>query len=155
MADLDDLANDMDALVKRLGVFSDQIVKDAAMTILIDLVQSTPADVGSAITNWQLTLDAPAERELAAYVPSLRGRTVKGLWEHRIDPAITAQANIPPTVDAAKGILVNREPGQFVFITNNLPYIRKLNDGSSDQAPAGFVDRAIILGNQVIAKAQL
>lgn len=33
--------------------------------------------------------------------------------------------------------------GQTVFVSNNLPYIRRLNDGWSSQAPAGFVEAAI------------
>jgi len=30
-----------------------------------------------------------------------------------------------------------------IFISNNLPYIRRLNEGHSQQAPAGFVDDAV------------
>lgn len=33
-----------------------------------------------------------------------------------------------------------------IYISNNLPYIRPLNDGHSTQAPAGFVDAAIQRG---------
>ena|ERR1035437_484490 len=155
MANLNDLANDMDKLLVRLDSFAKQTVKDAALSIMSDLVQVTPVDVGTALSNWQLTLDTPAEHVLTAYEPALRGRNVKGVWTHRVDPALTAQANVAPTLDAAKVVLAERQKGQLVFITNNLPYIRKLNDGSSDQAPAGFVDRAVILGNQVVQAAKL
>lgn len=34
--------------------------------------------------------------------------------------------------------------GQTVHITNNVPYIARLNNGYSNQTPAGFVDRAIL-----------
>ena len=30
-----------------------------------------------------------------------------------------------------------------VFVSNNVPYILKLNDGHSQQAPAGFIQTAI------------
>jgi hypothetical protein len=33
-----------------------------------------------------------------------------------------------------------------VFVTNNVPYILRLNAGSSAQAPAGFVDKAVATG---------
>ena len=29
------------------------------------------------------------------------------------------------------------------FISNNVPYIRRLNDGHSKQAPVGFIQRAV------------
>ena len=31
-----------------------------------------------------------------------------------------------------------------VFVTNNVPYGRELNDGHSRQEPAGFVQRSIV-----------
>lgn len=33
--------------------------------------------------------------------------------------------------------------GKSIFITNNLPYARRLNEGWSDQAPASFVEASI------------
>jgi hypothetical protein len=35
------------------------------------------------------------------------------------------------------------QPGDPIYIANNVPYIQRLNDGSSKQAPAGFVEDAI------------
>ena len=32
---------------------------------------------------------------------------------------------------------------QTIFISNNVPYIRRLNEGHSKQAPAGFVEDAV------------
>jgi hypothetical protein len=155
MANLDNLADDMIRLSVRIDSFAKQTVQDVSLSILSDLVQVTPADVGTALSNWQLTLDAPAEHVLTAYVSSPRGKMVKGIWTHKVDPVLTAQANVAPTLDAAKVILAGRQKGQLVFITNNLPYIRTLDGGSSEQAPVGFVDRAVILGNQAVQAAKL
>ena len=155
MATLTDLANEMEALAKRIGNAANQAAKDVATTVLTDLVQVTPADVGTAISNWRITIDSPAVGILGAYVPSPRGRTKNGDWVHAVDPIITAQANVPPTLQHAQAVLSGKSPGQVIFITNNLPYIETLNNGSSEQAPAGYVDRAVILGGQAVSKVKI
>lgn len=155
MATLDNLADDMIKLSARIDSFAAQTVQDVSLSILSDLVQVTPVDVGTALSNWQLTLDAPAEHVLTAYEPAPRGKMVKNVWTHKVDPVLTAQANVAPTMDAAKVVLAGRQKGQLVFITNNLPYIRTLDGGSSEQTPLGFVDRAIVLGNQAVKAAKL
>jgi hypothetical protein len=43
-----------------------------------------------------------------------------------------------------------KKPGMPIYITNNAPYIRALNDGSSMQEPAGFVERAVLIGRRVV-----
>jgi hypothetical protein len=42
-----------------------------------------------------------------------------------------------------------------VYISNNLPYIDRLNKGHSKQAPAGFIESAINAGLTAIRKARL
>lgn len=155
MRDLYDLATQMHTLVKRIGTFSNETSKDVALTILSDLVQVTPVDVGDALANWQVTLDNPALLPIPAYAPSPKGRVIAGTWVHKVDPAITAQANITPTLAAANAALAPKQPGQSIFIANNVPYIEDLNTGTSTQAPSGFVDRAILLGNGAIKRAKL
>jgi hypothetical protein len=39
---------------------------------------------------------------------------------------------------------------QPVFVSNNVPYIMTLNDGSSKQAPAGFVELAVAKAEQTM-----
>src|SRR5690349_17725147 len=112
MNSLLDLANDLDKVVERVEGVSKQVVNDVALSVLNDLLQSTPADVGTALSNWQLTLDAPAGEVLPALVPSPKGRMVKGVWTHMVDPVLTAQANIPLVLDAAKLALNGRVVGQ-------------------------------------------
>ncbi len=155
MATLEDLAKQMETLADRLKLFAKRTADDVALSILNDLVQVTPVDVGTALSNWQLTLDSPALGVLPAFVPSPRGSVKQGKWTHVIDPIVTAQNNLPRVLQEANLVLAGRIPGQPIFITNNLPYIQRLNDGDSTQAPAGFVDRAIILGRQAVERAKL
>lgn len=155
MADLLDLANDMSLLSGRIDAFRKQTTEDVALTILSDLVQVTPVDTGTALSNWLLTVGAPAAALVPAHFPSPKGRVKRGVWEHAVDPVATAQANVTPTMDAAKAVLATKQPGQTIFITNGVSYISELDQGSSVQAPSGFVDRAIILGEDVIKHARL
>jgi len=42
--------------------------------------------------------------------------------------------------------------GQRIWISNNLDYIQRLNEGHSTQAPAGFVEAAIQVGTRTVLK---
>lgn len=76
----------------------------------------TPVDTGHARGNWILSVGAPALGELPG-----RG---------------SADGN-------AASILAWTLHDGPIYINNNTPYILRLNDGWSDQAPAGFIERAI------------
>lgn len=149
---LTDLANSIEAFSDALPTVISTKAVQVAETIVDDLAAVTPADTGAALSNWQVTLDSPAESPVEPYTPSPRGRMVNGQWTHTVAPDITRAANAPATIDAAKIHLQSRIPGQLIFITNVLPYVEILDQGSSDQAPAGFVDRAVILARETVDK---
>lgn len=156
MPDLHDLADAMGLLANKIGGFANSVCQDMASTILKDLTEVTPVDTGTALSNWIVTLDAPAlALQFTAYVPSPKGRMKGGVWVHAVDPVATAQANAPQTLQAGLAVIATKLPGQSIFITNSLDYIATLDAGSSSQAPAGFVDRAVILGEQVVKNARL
>lgn len=152
MADLGDLADFMDNVAA--GDAQAQLANAYAIAvadaILVDLSYETPADTGLAISNWQVTLDAPALSLVPAFAPSPKGHTRKGLWEHKVPPTLTQLANAPLTLDAGRIVLRAKQPGHPIFITNNLEYIQELNSGTSLQSPAGFVERAEILAAQIV-----
>jgi hypothetical protein len=56
------------------------------------------------------------------------------------------------TIEQALSAIAARAPGQPIFITNVLPYAELLDQGSSEQAPAGFVDRAVVLARESVDK---
>jgi hypothetical protein len=153
MADLLDLALFTDQLANKLGGAASAVAKDVATTVLTDLIQVTPVDTATALSNWRVTLNTPASGVIPAYNPSPRGRIKDGVWVHTVDPVLTAQANAQPTFDAGDSVIKSKQPGQDIFITNNVPYVPELDRGSSTQSPAGFVDRAVILGDAVRNRA--
>lgn len=149
-----DLATSMETLKAGLPTRGSQLAKAVATAIEKDLTQVTPADVGDAISNWQVTLNEPAIGTVSAFSPSPRGRMIQGKWTHAVDPAITRSNNAPAAQAAALAVIEAKQPGESIFITNSLPYIKKLDSGSSDQAPAGFFDRALIVGKVALEKAK-
>jgi hypothetical protein len=83
-----------------------------------DLVDSTPVDTGAARSNWTITPLRPS-----AFMNARDG----------------TQYPRPSEPDIAQH---SKTWGTW-FIVNNSPYITYLNDGSSKQAPAGWINAAI------------
>ena len=89
--------------------------------LVADPPTGTPIDTGFASNNWWFNIGSPA--------PSPRVPTAGGESRINSDTAVIA------------GITLN---GQPLHITNNAQYIGLLNDGSSNQTPQGFVERAVV-----------
>lgn len=99
--------------------------RKVATAVDASLVLSTPVDTGRARSNWQPELNKPAEGES--------------------DPMPASEA-----LARAEAVIQAAQPDDEIHLTNNLPYIGKLNEGWSAQAPANFVETAVIDGaNQV------
>lgn len=143
MADLKQLGRNARRRGKRVETQANIIVKKTALAIDAELVISTPVDEGRARSNWTLTLGMPTppDEVFEPYTPGEGGST--------------GAANAQAAMDQARTALSDRRTGQEVHITNNLPYIGKLNDGWSAQAPAGFVERAISAGSGAAAGERL
>lgn len=159
MADMNDLATFMDRLNSAsenyIGRFASDVAAAAALAIVTNLSEVTPVDVGEAVSNWQVALDAPIEEPRTAFSPSPKGKRVKGRWTHSVPTEATRSANAPSVLDAAQDVLSHKQPGQPIFISNNAEYIQELDNGSSDQQPLGFVERAILIGQAVVTSANV
>lgn len=136
-----DLANDLDKLNSRISESASKHAAETALAMVGELVYHTPVDTSKALSNWDLTLDAPANDPHGAYFKGEHGSTLS---------RSAAQA-----LAVAKQTLKAKKPGQVIFIANNLPYIRKLNDGTHSKQPGGFVERAKLVGEKMKAKFKL
>ena len=125
------------ALMKNVSV----LTRNTARAILNRLATSTPVDEGTAVSNWQVSLSGPQFSRLPAYFPGNAGST-KG--ENARAMLQAARAVIP-------GFYAGK--GETIYIGNPIPYIGKLNEGSSAQAPAGFVEAAILAGAEHVRSA--
>jgi len=107
----------------------DKITRAATLELFSSVIKSTPVDTGRARGNWQTAVGTPIEGEI-----------------DRIDQGGSAaiaevQAKTPEGA------------GQETFMTNNLPYIDSLENGSSKQAPAGMVRKNVARVQRIVNTA--
>lgn len=127
-------AKRMGLIASRVPRRADEIVRRAALAASSAVIIATPVDTGRARANWQVGIDKPVvtTRETMGVSPA---------------PAIAeAQARV-------KGYDGNVHSA--IYLTNNLPYIGRLNEGYSAQAPAGFVQAAIKMAIKSVQGARL
>lgn len=136
-----DLAISLERRVDKLDKQASDAAVQVTLTILGDLVYVTPVDTSQALSNWQVELNDPASDKIPPYYPGEQGSTQRA----------SAQA----TIQAARAVLRGKKPGDKIYLSNVLPYIRRLNDGYSAQAPAGFVERAALLGRKHAKKVKI
>lgn len=95
---------------------ANQFKRAVGLQLLAGVVQKTPVDTGRARANWQVSTGAPA------------GGLIEG-----VDPS-GGEA-----IARGAAALAQVQPGETIYISNNLPYILPLENGHSRQAPAGMV----------------
>ena len=131
--------------MKELGVQiekgSIELTKKVALAIDSAIVIATPVDEGRARSNWQVNLGTPAQGTREPYFPGEAGST-------------EAQ-NTQAAIDAGKAIINGYKGGTSINITSNLDYIEPLNKGHSAQAPEGFIEKAILVGQQAVANTRI
>ena len=99
----------MSQVVARANGHVDDRIRAATFGIFAGIRKDTPVDTGRARGNWQCTIGAP----------------FVGEDESGSDEQI--QQTIP------------RRAGSVVYLTNNVPYIQKLEYGYSTKSPNGMV----------------
>lgn len=100
------------------------VVRLISVNVTNDIVVSTPVDTGFAKANWVPSVGTPKSNVTGSRQSVSSGAQKAGLLRVR-----------------------GYRAGQGkVFIVNNVPYIGDLNQGSSAQAPAGFVQGGITRG---------
>lgn len=94
------------------------------------VVLQTPVDTGRARANWQVGLGAAVTEAT-----------------ERTDFGNVLQEN--------ERILDGVKSGQDVWLSNNVDYIGKLNEGHSKQANPGYIQAAVIVGVRAAQKIKL
>ena len=130
------VTNSMTKFNKALEEFTEHIAPEMLVTfqkrIVLELLRrvvlKTPVDTGRARGNWQVEVGTPPSGVLE--------RDAKGE---------DAEASDVSTADAGRVIadalakLGRLGFGEVVWVANNLEYVIFLEEGSSDQAPAGML----------------
>lgn len=87
------------------------LLRAVSLDVLARLVRKSPVDTGRFRNNWYTSTSRPALLTTA-------------------NTSNNAEARALPSIASIR-------PFGQLFITNNLPYARRIEDGSSQQAPAG------------------
>ncbi len=135
------LATRMEKMANEIEFKLSDVAVHVALYIVGDLAYKTPVDTSNALSNWQVTLSTPASSEISPYYAGSEGST--------------QLASASETFDVAYNVLASKKPGEAIYISNLADYINKLNEGSSAQRPAGFVERATAVGRLQINRTSL
>lgn len=117
------------------------LVQRVATKFLETVVDQTPVDSGKAITNWLVGVGYSPRGYYESLYPGTEGNT--------------ATANRRAAKSEGKAKIKSRTTGRTIYIANNAPYIQRLNDGYSAQAPAGFIEAARVEAEQIVSKTKL
>jgi len=131
VASLSQFSRRINAVATKVSANADKTVRRAALAADQAVVLGTPVDKGRARSNWLVDLDGPRRAQVEAAAPGAGGST----GGENATAAIAAAS--------AKIARYNGDINRSIVIHNNLPYIDALNKGSSQQAPAGFVEKAV------------
>lgn len=114
---------DVKAFAERAGEAADLVVRKICLDLFSDITNNTPVDTGRARANWFASIGTPTNITVA----------YAGGAASAADRAIA---------DAQSAI--SKATGNVFWISNNLPYIYRLEfEGWSKQAPNGMVRLAI------------
>lgn len=114
-------SREVDRVMDALGRATAKAGNNLALAIHAELVVTTPVDTNFARASWIPSLGAPSTADAGSPESPSQAAAAAG--------AATVASSSSPTAKR--------------FVTNNAHYIGRLNAGSSKQAPAAFVQRAI------------
>jgi hypothetical protein len=124
---------DIKATLSGIEKTAERVIKRVGFAIHGELVRATPVDTGWARANWQVSI----------------GRPTSGAVGSREN---VAGATAAQSAGTARLLVYDFKQGD-VWLGNHVPYIQKLDEGHSKQAPEGWVARAIRAGLAAIAGA--
>lgn len=111
-----DFAQQIAAFVKKTEARADQVLRKVGIEVASSVVRKSPVDTGRFRANWLASIEAPNTRTFDA-------------------SDLSGQA----TIAAAARQINKARLGQVIWISNNLPYAQRLENGYSQQAPSGMV----------------
>lgn len=120
-----------------LTKLSEKATARVTLKLVDTLIQTTPIDTGWARVNWIPSAGTPYEANLNGIKPNT---------------ALVSDGKNKQNFARADMISYTFARGP-IYVTNNVPYIRRLNNGHSQQQPAGFVERAISKAVQVTVES--
>lgn len=131
MGSLAEFSRRINAFKKTIEEETEALIGRVLLAIQDSVVIATPIDTSRARSNWIPTIGTPAVAEVS-FVMGAQGSTASEAYQR--------------AMAAAQDVASKVKTGNKVWITNNVPYIRELNRGTSTQQAALFVERAVEVG---------
>jgi|TARA_Y100000310_G_scaffold160698_2_gene160513 hypothetical protein len=119
-------SSQLNRILRGLEEHVEQVVIRVTLNIHGVLVKATPVDVGWARANWIPNLRVAWVENLEGVEPKVGGANSK------------QQQGVASVLSFQLGA-----NGPLIYISNNVPYILKLNDGHSRQAPSAFIQKGV------------
>jgi hypothetical protein len=138
MAGLPEFNRKIRLYASQVGDIGDAAAKAASREVLFNLVRATPVDQGIAISNWQVGIGSAPSGEIPAYSYGDKGSTA------------TANRAAALTAGMAQIKGYKSGEGKAIHIVNNAKHIGELNKGRSKQAPADFIQTAVLAGRRAV-----
>lgn len=115
----------------RISANVERIVRGAALVLDTEVVTRTPVDTGRARSNWLVSIGQPILQPIEPYAPG--------------DAGSTAGVNVNMALQqGSEAIGRYRISNNLdIFVTNNVPYILRLDEGWSLQAPPDYVGSCV------------
>lgn len=106
-----------------LEIRAEVVVKKIGLDLFSDITKRNPVDTGRSRASWNIGIDAPVDTVIEP----------KG-----------SEVLPPPSATGAMSTLGKADVLKSqIYITNAVPYVKYLEGGSSQQAPAGMVRVAV------------
>lgn len=109
-------SSDLERSKRNINAKMSRAVRKIALDTFSGVIMMSPVDTGRFRGNWQTAIGSPPEGTVETVDPS--GNTV---------------------IAKVAGVTAGMDPGDIIYMANNLPYARRLEEGYSSQAPAGMV----------------
>lgn len=121
-----------------------RLAQNVAKGIGVTVTDTTRVDTGLARSNWRATIDAPAAGVIPPYSP---GNHLGISETANANAAKAQQKSVIERYDASK------RPS--IFITNNVPYIGHLNNGTTRRAPDLMVQQGFAVGRAILQSTKV
>lgn len=123
-------AENLNKLCARAGEKAELVVRRAALELQSGMIEKSPVDTGRFKGNWQV-----------------------GVGQLNADTNQAADKSGQGALGRTAVALETWKPGQTIFLSNSLPYARRLEDGWSQQAPSGMVRLTVQAYTDAVRKA--
>jgi len=94
----------------------ESIVRKTVLDMSANMMEISPVDTGRFRSNWQYGVDAI-----------------------NADTSRAPDQSGSEALESIRSGIASWKPGETIFVTNSLPYAQRLENGWSQQAPAGMV----------------